>query len=198
MLQSNILKTKIEEDIIPEGFFRCRVCKIVKPLSDFYSEKRSLHRHRSECKKCNSAYHYNDKAREKNKLRNRIARLKDPRKVLYDGAKYRAKELGLPFNLAIDDVFVPTHCPVFGMPLQRGKGHIAENSPTLDRIIPSIGYIVGNVATISQHANRIKNNSSMWQIEAIIKYLISFKANPETYNPTLKISGDINRLTKFF
>lgn len=33
-----------------------------------------------------------------------------------------------------------------------------SNSPSLDRLVPSIGYVRGNVAVVSWKANRAKNN----------------------------------------
>jgi hypothetical protein len=42
-----------------------------------------------------------------------------------------------------------------------GKGKTRPDSPTLDRILPELGYIKGNVAFLSYRANRIKDNGTM-------------------------------------
>ena len=47
----------------------------------------------------------------------------------------------------------------------------ADNSPTLDRIIPERGYVKGNVVVISALANRIKTNANVRQIELVAEWL---------------------------
>lgn len=69
-------------------------------------------------------------------------------KGLLNGAKLRAKKFGLPFNIELCDIVIPTHCPVLGLLLKPSSGHHSPSSPTLDRIIPQLGYVKGNVAVI--------------------------------------------------
>jgi len=57
-------------------------------------------------------------------------------------------------------------CPIFHTPFVwgisgLGKGRTRPDSPTLDRILPHLGYIKGNVAFLSYRANRIKDNGTM-------------------------------------
>lgn len=66
---------------------------------------------------------------------------------------------------------MPTICPVLGIPLVLGQGKLHDNSPTLDRIIPELGYVKGNVKVISYKANRIKNNGTLADLEAVIRYM---------------------------
>ena len=40
-----------------------------------------------------------------------------------------------------------------------GKKGGTERSPTLDRLIPELGYVPGNIAVISMKANRIKSDT---------------------------------------
>ena len=77
--------------------------------------------------------------------------------ILY-GAKIRARKAGVLFDLTPADIMVPASCPVLGIPLEIGGGGFAHNSPTLDRIIPALGYVRGNIEVISGLANRIKGN----------------------------------------
>lgn len=44
--------------------------------------------------------------------------------------------------------------------LTKGSNVVCNESPTLDRLIPEIGYVKNNIAIISNKANRIKNNGS--------------------------------------
>jgi hypothetical protein len=75
-------------------------------------------------------------------------------------AKLRAKKRDLPFNITPDDIVIPTHCPVLGIPiLVSSTRTCCANSPSIDRIIPSRGYVKGNVIVISMRANSIKSNA---------------------------------------
>jgi hypothetical protein len=75
------------------------------------------------------------------------------------GAKNRAKRLNVPFNLTIEDIVIPEMCPILNIPVHRKIG-LSHNTASLDRIIPELGYVKGNVWVISQRANRVKTNLS--------------------------------------
>jgi len=86
----------------------------------------------------------------------------NPAKILLYAARQRAKRNGLAFNLTEKDICIPRNCPVFGIELipQYGKGKQCDISPTLDRINPKLGYVVGNVIVISHLANRLKSDAT--------------------------------------
>jgi hypothetical protein len=90
----------------------------------------------------------------------------DARRMLH-GARGRAKKFGTPFNLEIQDIIVPTHCPVLGIELHRGEGRQTSASPSLDRIKPELGYVRGNVRVISNRANTLKNNASAAELRLV-------------------------------
>ena len=79
----------------------------------------------------------------------------------------RAKKLGLPFDLTEEDIVIPPECPILGIPIFRnvGKNGPCANSPSLDRIDPSKGYVKGNVWIISQRANVMKNDATLEELE---------------------------------
>jgi hypothetical protein len=54
---------------------------------------------------------------------------------------------------------------------KQGRGRAFENGPHLDRIVPSLGYVVGNVAFISNRANRIKGEGTMVEHYAIADWI---------------------------
>jgi hypothetical protein len=60
------------------------------------------------------------------------------------------------------DLELPDLCPVLGIPLDYsfGKGLRTDNSPSIDKIVPSKGYVPGNCIVISWRANRIKNDGT--------------------------------------
>jgi hypothetical protein len=85
--------------------------------------------------------------------------------------KLRAKKTEIRFNLTVEDIVVPKRCPVFGIPLQRGKKHSCDNSPTVDRINPDKGYVKGNVAIISRLANSLKGKATAAQHRRIADWM---------------------------
>lgn len=88
-------------------------------------------------------------------------------KRLVRSAKYRAGLSGLPFNITHTDLKIPEFCPLLGIPFKKTKAgyQYRELVPSIDKIIPELGYVKGNVWIISLRANRIK--SDLTQIEAI-------------------------------
>jgi len=86
--------------------------------------------------------------------------------------KYRAKEIGTPYNLTptyLRQLFVPNVCPVLGIPLYISKGRPTDNSPSIDRIIPALGYTRGNVRVISFRANTLKRNATLGELRLLLQ-----------------------------
>lgn len=91
---------------------------------------------------------------------------------MHRAAKQRAKEHQLPFNLELDDIIIPERCPVFpDIVLRINVDHLGDDSPTLDRLIPELGYIKGNVRVISCRANRIKNDATVAELRRVADWL---------------------------
>ena len=126
---------------------------------------------------------YSELNKEKLKQRNLQFRLDNPEKTILQGAKGRAKKHGIEFNLETSDIIIPKVCPILNIPLQRavGKGCKLDNSPSLDRIDPTKGYVRGNIQIISLLANQMKNCANRDQ-------LITFAKN------ILKIHGENNEM----
>lgn len=107
--------------------------------------------------------------------------LEDPKafyiRRMLSQAKSRAKKEGLPFNLDSSDIPIPEVCPILGtklnlkMPNRGDCGDSIKNfdSPSVDKIIPQLGYVKGNVWVISYRANTIKNNCTFDEIEKLYK-----------------------------
>ena len=81
---------------------------------------------------------------------------------LWAAAKERADKNGLDFNIELEDIIIPKICPVLGIPINidLGRGRRRPDSPSLDKFIPSKGYVKGNVQVISWRANRIKSDGT--------------------------------------
>ena len=110
--------------------------------------------------------------------RYRDKRKRDPEALLYHlryqmraNAKKRAEAAGLPFSLSVHDIVIPEVCPVLGIPLAGPTGEKSgpqDNSPSLDRIRPALGYVPGNVRVISYKANRLRNNGTFVELMQVV------------------------------
>lgn len=95
---------------------------------------------------------------------------------IFKTVRARAKRLKIEFKLEPSDIVVPTLCPVLNIPILYGtpsgkrKGG-SDNSPSVDRINPKLGYVKGNVKVISKRANLLKNNATVEELKLIIDYL---------------------------
>lgn len=96
-----------------------------------------------------------------------------PEYGLYDNARNRARKLGVTFTLSPCDISIPTHCPVLGIPLSKGKGKCSDRSPSIDRLNPLGGYSKNNIRVISHRANSIKRSATVKELERVIAYMKS-------------------------
>ena len=128
------------------------------------------------CEKCGNAYrrkrHYK-KNPEYYKAKRQQRRVNELEKQILARIKSRAKRNNIPFNLTIDDIVIPDVCPVLGIPIQKNHGHQGyfNDSPSVDRIIPELGYTKGNVRVISNRANLLKNNATIEELELVLEDL---------------------------
>lgn len=76
-------------------------------------------------------------------------------------AKRRAIRDKIEHTITVNDIVMVEVCPVLGIPLVIGGNQ--WNSPTLDRIRNSLGYVPGNVWVISGLANSMKSYSTSEQ-----------------------------------
>ena len=89
---------------------------------------------------------------------------------LLNAARRTAKVKGLPFNIVLSDIVIPAACPVLGIELQRVGGARTHNSPSIDRIVPSLGYVKGNVIVVSWRANRLKADASREELRKLFEF----------------------------
>lgn len=124
-------------------------------------------KYRADCKECNNF----KKSREFYKTQKGWAL------EILSQARKRSSIRGLDFNLVSEDLVIPEHCPVLGIPLFKGEKQKTYNSPTLDRIDPNKGYVKENIRIISWRANKIKSDATLEEIEAIVEYIKENKNN---------------------
>lgn len=109
--------------------------------------------------------------REQDRSAERARRHRQPERFLLNSARQRARRKGLPFDLTISDVVIPSVCPVLKIPLLQGVGKKHDGSPTIDRVIPSRGYVHGNVHVISWRANSLKKDGTVTELTNIVEYI---------------------------
>lgn len=151
------------------GDLTCSVCKQVLPAEHFYVVRGRTNGKRDSngiiracrCKDC--------QIKDYLKL--------DPRKKLLYAARKRAKQNELECTITVDDIVIPDICPALGFKLEARIGAGRQNredignSPSLDRIDNSKGYIPGNVAVISLRANMIKTDATAAELKAVAAYI---------------------------
>lgn len=106
---------------------------------------------------------------------NERMRRNDPIRWMLYRVKSRSKKLGIPFDITSEDIEQPTHCPVLGTKLEyfySGKigGSNPPNTASLDRIIPELGYVKGNVIVVSWRANELKKDATLEEMKALYDY----------------------------
>jgi hypothetical protein len=96
------------------------------------------------------------------------------KECMFKQAKHRAKKSGLSFTIVLDDIDIPTHCPILGIELVIGATRDqVQRAPSLDRIDSSRGYDKDNIIVVSWRANKIKGDAT---IEELLK-LAAFYQN---------------------
>ena len=89
-------------------------------------------------------------------------------------AKNRAKIQNLSCNLTLEylELIANDECPVFNTPFVWGQSNGKHPyRPSLDRVIPNLGYIKGNVVFISMKANSIKQDVTEKELYAVADWL---------------------------
>lgn len=91
-------------------------------------------------------------------------------------ARRRALEKGLPVDIDAEyaQSLFPADglCPALGIQMSWGSAEGRSTSPSLDRIVPSKGYVRGNVQWISHKANSIKSDATPEEVGRVAQFLI--------------------------
>jgi hypothetical protein len=180
----------------------CTQCIKDKPIKEFRTRKYigkikiSLYLE-SRCKDCERLRSHLYAVDPKNKIKNKerslrnyhtkgYARCKENRKknlkkFLLNTVKYRAKKKGLDFNLIEEDLIIPDYCPLLEIRIAKTGSHKnSANSPSIDRINSSLGYIRGNIRIISYRANILKNSITKEEVYIFYKNMLKYFDIKET------------------
>ncbi|MEL6316052.1 MAG: hypothetical protein AAFR16_00265 [Pseudomonadota bacterium] len=99
------------------------------------------------------------------------ATARDLKRALLARAKANAQTQGVLFALSENDFEVPPRCPVLGLPLRRSEGARDDLSPSLDRLVPALGYVPGNVTVISWRANKLKADADPLELLRVARWV---------------------------
>lgn len=138
---------------------KCKSCEKILSLNNFHKTKQCLFGVSNKCKNCRRVESINRYSKISNEY------------LMFNTAKSRATKNNILFNITIEDIVIPEFCPALGIPLFKVGHKMTDNSPTLDRIVPSLGYTKENIIVISNKANRIKSNASINEIYLVFKWL---------------------------
>ena len=117
-------------------------------------------------------------------------------KWLYHIARARARRKNIEWGLEISDIVVPRKCPVLGIKLAMNSVTPKDNSATIDRINPKIGYIKSNVAVISNLANKIKSNATCEEIKKTYQWLKKNENNNSIHKNNHRVRKTHNKKIK--
>jgi len=93
------------------------------------------------------------------------------KKYLWKYARARAIKKQLPFTITPEDIIIPNICPIFKVPFIIGD---KKYCPSIDRIVPELGYTKENIQIICSLANMMKWNSTKEELLIFCKGFIKF------------------------
>lgn len=88
---------------------------------------------------------------------------------MWASAKRRATKNGIDFSISIEDISIPSFCPLLNLKLSYEDFGIRYNSPSLDRKDPKKGYTKENIWVISSRANFLKNDAELEELETLVR-----------------------------
>jgi hypothetical protein len=122
------------------------------------------------CKECQRAASHVQYRENMNavKAAKRAYYINNPKQIMLNAARERAKENGYACTITTADIVIPEFCPLLGIRLERKQGgNVQASSPSLDKIKPKLGYVPGNVWVISHRANSLKGNATLQELQTL-------------------------------
>ena len=160
----------------------CRGCDQDLPEEAFSVDKMRSTGRRYKCKKCSSAEYQNwsqtqgyvDRLNKQKKQRAELKQTNPKQRwanMTYNGIKRRAKASNLSMTITkkwlLDNAV--DFCPALGLKLKYDNTASHKDSPAVDRLDNTKGYDPDNCWVISMQANRIKNDATADEIDAVAR-----------------------------
>ena len=150
---------------------QCSKCKEFSPVENFSKKRQKKDGLDSWCKNCTRANTKRQREREEYNLRQKEYNRLHVEKTLLYSARLRAARYGLSCTISEEDIIIPKYCPILGIEILRGEGSVHPGSPSLDRIIPQLGYVHGNIQVISYKANTMKSDATLKELVSFAKWI---------------------------
>ena len=172
---------------------QCPRCNLTKPKEKFHLRFPSSGRLTlsSYCKECGKAQKRDQYARAKRDNGDQCHLPYGKRRLgrsateadwkmhnMHQSAKKRSRKKGRLCNITIEDIreLYTERCPLLDIELDwetSGGKRASDNSPSLDRVDSSKGYVKGNLWIVSWRANMIKNDATPQELLAIANALLA-------------------------
>ena len=123
---------------------KCIRCGQVKEFTEFHKNPRTKDKLQGKCKICHIEI-------------STQWSIANPERHMLSLARCRARKAGLEFSITVEDIQIPSHCPLLGVKLSAWGIGDRNTSPSLDRRDSTKGYTPDNIWIISFKANLIKN-----------------------------------------
>lgn len=148
-------------DIVSDTEARCCDCKEIKPITEFWYKTENYEWKFGYCQKCREKRYYLKLNSNVDKfLKNRFQQLKN-----------RAKRSKIDFNLTLE-YFLDQYKKQNGLCFYTDEEMICKvgigknrNSFSIDKIIPTKGYVLGNVVFCTNKINMSKNDLTLEEIK---------------------------------
>lgn len=99
-------------------------------------------------------------------------RARHPEVAALHRVRWRARQHGIPFSITVADLPpIPERCPALGILLDRSSDDW-RTGPSLDRIVPALGYVPGNVQWLSRLANTMKQDATPDQLTQFAHWIL--------------------------
>lgn len=134
-----------------------------------------------------------ERMREYHQNRQKTKSLESKFKEMVHRCQDRAREKGVPCSITWKDIkaVYTDICPILNMPLNWNSSSTgrSESTPSVDRIIPELGYVPGNIKIISNLANMMKSYATKEQLLTFSKNIENYMNCEEIVRPTENIES---------
>jgi len=164
------LETRYNQIDAPQGYTYCSCCQQILADSYFYRKESNNSygkKKHDTCRSCSQEKSRRAYRTHKSSYQERYK--KNPAKKLYQNIKTRSKKNNVPFNIDLEDIVIPKICPVLGIEIIPFDN--SDHSPSIDKLIPELGYTKGNINVISKRANMIKSNATLEELKMIYLWM---------------------------
>lgn len=146
----------------------CIKCKKEKTFDCFQKSKVGKNGVGSYCKLCHNLLAKLSQEKSKTTKKGHISKILATRKAF-------AKKQNIPFELDVDYLLsiAVDKCPILNIDLSwcEKTKHPIANSPSIDKFVPELGYVKGNVAWISHKANSLKSDGTLEQFKLLVHWM---------------------------